>query len=122
WRPGDAFPDEHSAAASGAAFMAVVAGQMANAFACRSATRWPGSLGWTTNRLLLLAIPAGLAFAALVLFVGPIADELGQEPPPAAGWVFVALAAPVLLAVDAFDKHRAARAVMDGGAAFRPFR
>ena len=40
-------------AASGAAFIAVVLGQAANAFACRSATRWPGDSGWTTNRLLL---------------------------------------------------------------------
>ena len=42
WRPGDSFPTGHALlAASGAAFAAVVLGQMANAFACRSATRWP---------------------------------------------------------------------------------
>src|SRR5690606_2362308 len=56
WRPGEGFPEGHVAwAASGAAFMTVVIGQTANAFACRSSTRRPGQLGWTTNRLLLPA-------------------------------------------------------------------
>ena len=46
WRPGDAVPDGTPlAAASGAAFIAVVLGQVANAFACRSSTRWPGAAG-----------------------------------------------------------------------------
>src|SRR5690606_30815490 len=40
WRPGETFPGGHVAmAASGAAFMAVVLGQTANAFACRSTDR-----------------------------------------------------------------------------------
>ena len=53
WRPGDAFPTGHALmAASGAAFAAVVFGQAANAFACRSTTRSPRQLGWTSNRLL----------------------------------------------------------------------
>ena len=57
WRPGDSFPTGNALmAASGAAFAAVVIGQAANAFACRSATRWPGALGWTSNRLLLGAV------------------------------------------------------------------
>ena len=57
WRPGDPFPEGHVLyAASGAAFTSVVVGQMANAFAGRSTTHWPGRLGWTTNRLLLWAV------------------------------------------------------------------
>jgi hypothetical protein len=40
WRPGDAFPlGATLLAASGAAFTAVVLGQAANAFACRSTVR-----------------------------------------------------------------------------------
>ena len=79
-------------------------GQKANAFACRSSSRWPGPLGWTTNRLLPPAVAAGIGFALFVLLVPAIADELGQTIPSAAGWV-MALAAPaVLLAVDALDK------------------
>ena len=82
-----------SAAASGAAFMTVVLAQAANAFACRSSTRWPGDLGWTTNRLLLPAIAIGLAFSLVVLLVPPIAHELGQATPPLVGWL-MAFAAP----------------------------
>jgi magnesium-transporting ATPase (P-type) len=110
WRPGDAFPQGHAlAAASGAAFMTVVFAQTANAFACRSATHWPGALGWTTNRLLLPAAAVGLLFSLSVLFVGPIADELGHTNPPLAGWSVAVVAAGTLLAVDALDKRRRRR-------------
>ena len=51
WSPGEPFPTGHDLlAASGAAFLTVVLGQKANVFACRSSTRWPGALGWSTNR------------------------------------------------------------------------
>ncbi len=110
WRPGDVFPTGTAeAAASGAAFMAVVLGQSANAFACRSSTRWPGSLGWTTNRFLWPAVVAGLMVSTVLLVVPPLADALGQRPPPPAGWA-AALAVPVvLLAADAADKRRRRR-------------
>ncbi|HEY8524439.1 MAG TPA: cation-transporting P-type ATPase [Acidimicrobiales bacterium] len=108
WRPGESFPGgATAAAASGAAFMTVVLAQSANAFACRSASRWPGALGWTTNPLLPSAVAAGLAVSLVMLLVGPIADELGQANPPAAGWAVVLLAPALLLVVDALDKrHR----------------
>ena len=106
WRPGEQFPGgHHLLAASGAAFMAVVFGQMANAFACRSSSRWPGALGWTSNRLLIPAVAAGLAFSLAVLLVTPVAEVIGHAPPPAVGWLAALLAAPVLLAVDALDKR-----------------
>jgi magnesium-transporting ATPase (P-type) len=107
WRPGEPFPGGQAlAAASGAAFMTVVIAQTANAFACRSSTQWPGALGWTTNRLLLPAIGAGVAFSLVVLFVEPVADELGQASPPPIGWLVALLAAGTMLAVDAIDKRR----------------
>jgi magnesium-transporting ATPase (P-type) len=111
WSPGEGFPVGHDLrAASGAAFMTVVIAQTANAFACRSSTRWPGDLGWTTNRLLLPAVSTGLVFSLLVLLVTPLALVLDQAPPPAVGWA-IALGSPlVLLAVDAIDKRiRASR-------------
>ena len=111
WSPGETFPSGHAlAAASGAAFMTVVLAQTANAFACRSSTRWPGALGWTTNRLLIPAASIELGFSLVVLFVPVIADELGHASPPLAGWL-VALASPgVVLLVDRIDKrHRQRR-------------
>jgi magnesium-transporting ATPase (P-type) len=106
WRPGNPFPEGHALfAASGAAFMTVVIAQTANAFACRSSTRWPGALGWTTNRLLIPAASIELTFSFVVLFVEPIADELGHANPPLVGWVVAVLSAGALLAVDAIDKR-----------------
>jgi magnesium-transporting ATPase (P-type) len=110
WRPGDGFPGGHvAAAASGAAFMTVVLAQTANAFACRSFTRWPGALGWTTNRLLLPAVAIELAFSVVVLFVAPVASELGHAGPLAIGWVIAALAMGAVLGADLVDKHLRSR-------------
>lgn len=105
WRPGSVFPSGSIAlAASGAAFMTVVLAQTANAFACRSSTRWPGALGWTTNRLLIPAASTELAFALLVVFVPPIALALGQAVPTAVGWAIALASMVVLLGADAADK------------------
>jgi magnesium-transporting ATPase (P-type) len=110
WTPGASFPSGHDLmAASGAAFMTVVLAQTANAFACRSSTRWPGSLGWTTNRLLIPAASLELLFSLVVLLVAPIAVVLGQANPPLAGWLVAVGSAGVLLAVDYLDKRRRAR-------------
>jgi magnesium-transporting ATPase (P-type) len=105
WSPGEDFPTGTTLlAASGAAFMAVVLGQMANAFACRSATRTPWALGWTSNRLLIPAVLAGLAFALVTVLVPPIASLLTQGPPTWVGWSVALAAIPVMLATDAAYK------------------
>ena len=110
WRPGESFPEGDAlAAASGAAFMTVVVAQTANAFACRSSTRTPGALGWTTNRLLIPAGSVELVFSLVVLLVTPIALEIGHANPPATGWAVALVSAPVLLLVDALDKRRRER-------------
>ncbi len=87
-------------AASGAAFTAVVLGQLANAFACRSATRPPWQQGWLTNRLLLWAVLAEICILAVCLYVPPVSAVLGQLPPPPVGLAVAALAVPAVLAAD----------------------
>ncbi len=106
WRPFDTVSDDMVVAASGATFMAVVLGQKANAMACRSATRRPDQLGWTTNRLLLFAGAIELTFACSVLFVPWIAEQLGHSSPPLWGWVVAVLTMPTMLLVDAWSKRR----------------
>jgi magnesium-transporting ATPase (P-type) len=106
WRWGEAFPIGHAVAvASGAAFAAVILGQVGNAFACRSATVWPGRLGWFSNRLLLLAIGAELSLLAIFVYAGPVARLLGQAPPNRAGGLVAVAAGPALIAVDAIWKR-----------------
>jgi magnesium-transporting ATPase (P-type) len=104
WRVGAVPEPPVLLAASGAAFSAVVVAQAANAFACRSASRWPGALGWTTNRLLVLGVAVELALLVLFLFVPLLASVLGQGPPPWWSWPIILSAAPALLAVDALHK------------------
>lgn len=92
-------------AASGAAFSAVVLGQLGNAFACRSTRLRPAALGWTTNRLLLWAVAAEVAALAVFLGLEPVARELRHSPPTAVGWL-LALSAPLAVVVaDALDKR-----------------
>ena len=110
WRPGEGFPGGAvGMAASGAAFVAVVAGQSANAFACRSTTRWAGAVGWTTNRLLVWAIGLELAIAAAFLLVPPVARLLDHTPPTAIGWAVALAAALAVIVVDAVWKRLATR-------------
>jgi magnesium-transporting ATPase (P-type) len=106
WRPGTAFTGRSSfLAASGAAFSAVVVGQMATAFACRSATQWPGALGWGTNRLLVYAIGAELTLLMCFLYVRPLANILGHTAPTLTGAIVAAVAFPAVLAADAIQKR-----------------
>ncbi|MGM9470645.1 cation-translocating P-type ATPase [Pseudarthrobacter sp. YS3] len=100
WTRGDPHDGGLLLAASGAAFTAVVLGQLANAFACRSASRPPWQLGWFSNRLLLGAVIAEIGVLALCLYVVPVSAVLRQLPPPPAGFAVAALAVPAVLAAD----------------------
>jgi magnesium-transporting ATPase (P-type) len=86
WSWGEEPSDSLLSVASGTAFTAVVLGQLANAFACRSETRWVGRLAWNTNHLLLGAVATELAL--LIVFVGfpPLAQLLGGSWPSSLGW------------------------------------
>jgi magnesium-transporting ATPase (P-type) len=107
WRPGAAFPTAAPLmGASGAAFTAVVAGQMANAFACRSASVWPGRLGWLSNRYLVLAIICEAAMLGGFLYIPPVAALLEHAPPNLVGASVAVLAIPAVLLVDAAYKRR----------------
>jgi magnesium-transporting ATPase (P-type) len=103
-------------AASGAAFAAVVLGQVGNAFACRSDTRPVWDLRRRSNRLLVAAVCVEILLLVASLTIAPLARVLGQAVPPSSGWVVAILAAPFVLTVDALHKwlrmrarHRVAR-------------
>ncbi len=111
WHPGGPFPAGTTLlAASGAAFTAIVLGQAANAFACRSTIRPAWSLDPRTNPALIVAVIVELLLLAALLYVGPIAHLLGQSGPSVGGFITAAMAIPAVLGADAlhkfFRRHR----------------
>jgi calcium-translocating P-type ATPase len=109
WSYGAAVADSTLAAASGAAFTAVVVGQMANAFACRSGTRAVWQIPWRSNPLLLWAVATELLVLAAMLLVPAVAELLGQRPPPIGGLLVAVCAVPAVVATDALHKWVRAR-------------
>jgi hypothetical protein len=106
------------AGAGGAAFTAVVLGQMANAWACRSATRPFWRLGARSNLLLVWAIGVELLLLATMLGVPALADLLGQRPPPLVGLGIAIAAVPAVLLAD--TGHKLLRSALRSGPAHVP--
>jgi len=79
---------------------------MANAFACRSASQWPGRLGWFTNHFLVLAVAAEAGMLAAFLYVRPLASLLNHAAPSARGYLVAATAVPCVLIADAIQKRQ----------------
>jgi magnesium-transporting ATPase (P-type) len=105
WRPGMPFSSGGVfLSASGAAFSAVVLGQMANAFVCRSTRASPQELGWFSNRYLVMAVCIEAIVLLCFLYVPPVAGILGHTPPSAAGYLTALLAIPAVFAADASHK------------------
>ena len=106
WRPGSPFPTGHVLhAASGAAFAAVVLGQAANTFACRSRSLPAWRVPVRTNPLVLVAVATEVALLAAFLWIAPIANLLDQAVPSAAGWSVAVCTPVVVLLADALDKR-----------------
>jgi magnesium-transporting ATPase (P-type) len=117
WRVGRPFPTGAVLfSASGAAFTAVVAGQMANAFACRSARQWPGRLGWFSNRFLVIAVAGEAGMLAAFLYVQPLASLLHHAAPSARGYLVALTAIPCVLVVDAIQKRQRRKHVTEAPA------
>ncbi len=91
-------------AASGATFLAIVVGQLANAFACRS----PILPAWRVHRpgkMLLTALGISTTLALALVYVPTLAAILRHAPPPLLALPIVLLAAPVMLLADAIYKR-----------------
>ncbi|WP_419181214.1 cation transporting ATPase C-terminal domain-containing protein [Haloarcula pelagica] len=105
WQFGDPATGTTMLAASGAAWATIVLGQMANAFAVRSPTQWPGALGWTSNPYLPWAVASGLVFLVVLLYVPWLAQLLGQAPPSAIGWAVAVAVVPAVFGMDMIYKR-----------------
>jgi magnesium-transporting ATPase (P-type) len=95
--------------ASGAAFAAVVLGQLANAFACRSESSWVGAKRVADNPLLVVAVLIELALLLLFLGTPLLADLLGGGWPSTLGWAVASTAVAAVVLADAAHKAWRAR-------------
>jgi calcium-translocating P-type ATPase len=110
WSPGENFPGGAVMwSASGAAFSAIVLGQAANAFACRSASLPAWKVAISGNWLLVAAVGVELVLLLALLYVPSVARLLGHAGPSATGFWVAALAIPALLVCDAVYKSRTGR-------------
>ena len=106
WRPGMSFPTGHAlAVASGAAFSAVVLGQLANAFACRGDRSPAWRVDAPRNTALIGATLVEFALLFGFLGVGPVARLLGQTWPGFAGGAVAVATIPAVLLADATAKR-----------------
>ena len=95
-------------------------GQLANAFACRSASRPVGRRSLRGNPLLLIAVGVELVFLLVILGWPAVAGLLGGASPPPVGWAVALTAVPAVVLVDRVHKAvraagRARRAVRSAG-------
>jgi magnesium-transporting ATPase (P-type) len=104
WRWGAVPSHGLLAIASGTAFAAIVLGQLANAYACRSESRPFTALNLWGNRLLLGAVACEVAMLGIFVGLPPVATILGGSWPSPSGWLLAALAIPVVLVADTLHK------------------
>jgi magnesium-transporting ATPase (P-type) len=106
WRPGQplAASGELYALATTMTFAAVVATQIGNGFAQRTARESIFSVGLLTNRLLLVGIVTEVALLALLVYFPPLAHVFGFAPLEARDWLLLAALAPTLLVADEIRK------------------
>ena len=115
WRLGAA-PDHHLLmAASGGAFLAIAAGQLANAVVCRSATRPAWARHARPNRLLGAALIADASVCVAFVTVPPLSGTLGGTWPPAVGLLGAAATAGLVVLVDSLHKRHRAVVRQQGG-------
>jgi magnesium-transporting ATPase (P-type) len=101
WQPGRGLPAPRAfAIASGTAFVTIVAGQSAVAFACRSGSRSFLRVPLRTNPFVPSALLITWILVAGLLYVPWLARQLGHAPPTARGWLLAALVFPLVLGVD----------------------
>jgi magnesium-transporting ATPase (P-type) len=104
WRWGATPDPELLATASGTAFAAIVLGQLANAYACRSETRPALRVDPRRNRLLPGAVAVELVLLTAFLGLPSVSTALGGTWPTPLGWQLAVLAVPAVLAADATHK------------------
>jgi P-type Ca2+ transporter type 2C len=90
-------------------FAGVILAQVGNAFACRTEQDRGRSLGWFSNRFLLLSISIEVLLALILIYWPPLAQIFGLAPLPLIYWLGLGLFAPALYGFDRVRKSIARR-------------
>jgi len=85
-------------------FAGVILAQVGNAFACRTERDRGRSLGWFSNRFLLLSIAIEVLLALILIYYPPLAQIFGLAPLPLIYWLGLGLFAPALYGFDRVRK------------------
>ncbi len=105
------------ATASGSAFAVIAVSQMANAFACRSASQPVWRIALSTNRLVLAAVAAEAALLVAFLAAPWLSELLGGSWPTPTAWAMAATAAVLLVLADGTHKYWRRRSIRQRGGA-----
>lgn len=90
--------------ATTACFLAIIITQIANVYACRSYEKSIFSLGFSTNRLILLGIVAELLLAFIIIYT-PIGNKYFQTHPiPFKIWLYLVPFSIIILIADEIRK------------------
>lgn len=104
WRWGEVPSTTLLALSSGTAFAAILIGQMANAFACRSSSLPVWRLNPTGNRPVWYAVAAELVLMTAFLRSPGQRSLLGAAWPETSGWAAASLASVAVLVADSGSK------------------
>jgi len=106
WQPGLPLPADTPVyrVATTMTLAGIVACQVGNAFACRSAVESIWTLGFLTNRTLLAAIGIEVLLLGLLIYLPPLATVFELAPLEPAHWLFLAMFGPVLLLLEELRK------------------
>ena len=107
WRPGMALPDSGSVyvTATTVSLAAIVACQVGNVFACRSATASVREIGLLSNRAVLAGVVVELTLLATLIYVEPLAYIFGLAPLEPQHWLLLACFGPAVLALEELRKY-----------------
>ncbi|HZV83290.1 MAG TPA: cation-transporting P-type ATPase [Geobacteraceae bacterium] len=96
--------------ATTACLAGIIATQIANVFTCRSSTVSMVTLGFFSNRLVLVGIIAELALAGFIIYTPPGNAIFGSSPIGINVWLLLGPFALLLLVADEIRKHYVRRA------------
>ncbi len=88
------------ATATTAFHVGVVMAQIGNALACRTEKGHVHSLGWASNRFLLLGMVVEVVLILATVYIEPLASLFEHQPLPLKVWLGLGLFAPILYVLD----------------------